>query len=300
MKRYLILLLVAVTLVFGCRNKSNDNGGAQYEIAKSVSTLDEQGPPPPPPPPAESNEIVDRKIIKTAYLNIEVLNLSASRKLIDSALKESSAYIVSENLQNTENLISSSINIKVPAIQFDKLLAKLSKIAKKVDYQNIETQDVTEEYIDVETRLNNNRKVEQTYIKLLKKANTIEDMLKIEQKLGEIRTDIESTQGRLKYLSHQVNYSTINLSVYETLEYKYVAEKLPSFFQQLKKSIGAGWRGVVTFFLFLVRLWPLWLIGAAGWFGWKFFVNYRKQRRKELKRKKKMLKREEHNSSNPS
>lgn len=296
MKRYFILPLIAITLVFGCRTKSNENGGVRYDMMKSEVIAEEQGPS--APPPVESSANIDRKIIKTAYLNIEVLDLSASRKLIDSALKEHSAYIVNENLQNNESQISSSINIKVPAVHFDKLLSKLSKIAKKVDYQNIDTQDVTEEYIDVETRLNNNRKIEQTYLKLLKKANSIEDMLKIEQKLGEIRTEIESTQGRIKYLSHQVNYSTINLSAYETLEYKYVAEKLPSFFQQLKKSLGAGWRGVVVFFLFLIKLWPLWLIVAVGWFGWKRFVIYRKQRRKALKRRKKIQKRDEHNSSN--
>ncbi|RPH33235.1 MAG: DUF4349 domain-containing protein [Bacteroidales bacterium] len=294
MKTNSIILLFGLTLMFSCSSKSYDNGGARALDMKSesIAMLDEQAPPP-PPPQSVANTNIDRKIIKTAFLNIEVLNLSVSRKLIDSALKEYSAYIVSENLQNTETQISSSINIKVPAIQFDILLAKLSRIAKKIDYQNIETQDVTEEYIDVESRLSNSRKVEQTYLKLLKRANTIEDMLKIEQKLGEIRTEIESTQGRLKYLTHQVSYSTINLSVYETLEYKYIAEKLPSFFQQLKKSISAGWRGVVTFFLFLIKLWPLWLIGAAGWFGWKYFIRHQQQKRKEMKRRKKMLKKEE-------
>lgn len=298
MKPYFIISLLSIALVFGCKSNSNNAGGTRYELANSESIMLDQQVPPPPPPPAEANNSIDRKIIKTAYLNIEVINLSVSRKLVDSAIKEFNAYTVSENLQNTESQISCNINIKVPANQFDKLLSRLAKIAKKVDYQNVETQDVTEEYIDVETRLSNSRKVEQTYLKLLQKANSIEDILKIEQKLGEIRTDIESTQGKLKYLNHQVNYSSINLSVYETLEYHYIAEKIPSFFQQLKKSLSTGWRGIITFFLFLIKLWPLWFIAASGWFVWKYIMKYRQRKRKELKRRKKLLKKEEQTSIN--
>ena len=195
-------------------------------------------------------------------------------------------------MQNTESQLSSNINIKVPAQQFDKVLAKLASIAKKVDYQNIETQDVTEEYIDIETRLSNSRKVEQSYIKLLQRAKTIEDILKIEQKLGEIRTDIESTQGRLKYLNNQVSYSTINLNVYQTLEFKFIAEKLPSFWERLKGSIISGWRGIVAFLLFLIKIWPLWLIAVAGWYGWKYFMTKRKLRKKNEKRNKKLEKKQ--------
>lgn len=293
MKTKLIVLFLAISLAFGCKSKNYSRGG--NGVQAEMETLDQQAPPPPPPPPPSvSNTAIDKKIIKTAYISIEVVSYIASRKLVDSALKEFDAYIISENLQNTESQISNSINIKVPANQFDNLLAKLSRIAKKVDYQNIETQDVTEEYIDVETRLNNSRKVEQNYLRLLKRASNIEDILKIEQKLGEIRTDIESTQGRLKYLNHQVNFSSINLNIYQTLEYKYIADKLPSFSQQLKKSLDIGWKGIVAFFLFLIRIWPLWVICIIGWFGWKYFIRVRKQIKKERKRRKKLLKREEH------
>jgi hypothetical protein len=291
MKSKLIILILIIPLLFSCKTRNNsendrmnktvmaDLSGDGNDVSQNV-----------PPPPSESNATVEKKIIKTAYLSIEVLNYQNGRKLIDSTLKLFSAYVVSENLQNTESQISNSINIKVPANQFEKLLTGLSKIAKKVDFQNVETQDVTEEYIDVQTRLTNTRKVEQTYLKLLKKTNSIEDILKIEQKLGEIRTDIESTEGRLKYLNHQVSYSSINLSVYQTVEFRYVPEKMPGFFQRLARALDMGWKGIVTFLLFLIRFWPLWLIAAAGWFGWNYWVTNRKQRRKEEKRRKKMLK----------
>lgn len=296
MKAKLIFLCCAFALVFACTSRYN-RGPEQFKEAKNDAVLYDKTEIP-PPPTSQTNADVDKKIIKTAYLNIEVSNYVASRKLIDSTLKETGAFIISENLQNTESQISNSINIKVPAAQLEKLLGKLSKIAKRIDSQSIETQDVTEEYIDVTTRLNNSKKVEQTYLKLLKRTATIEDILKIEQKLGEIRTDIESTEGRIKYLNHQVEYSSINLNVYQTLEYKYNPEKLPSFFQRLKRSLSVGWYGIVTFFLFLIKLWPLWVIAALGWFGWKYYVRVRKQIRKERKRRKKLLKREEHEITN--
>jgi len=295
MKTKLTLIICLFTLIYSCTSRNSRFATVQksenvnYEAGTDML---QNSPPPPPPPSSETNSTIEKKIIKTAYLSIEVENYVDERKLIDSSLKECNAYIVNENLQNTETQISNGINIKVPANQFDKLLEKLSKIAKKVDYQNIETKDVTEEYIDVETRLANSRKVEQTYLKLLRRTNTIEDILKIEQKLGEIRTDIESTEGRLKYLNHQVSFSTISLNVYQNLEYKYNPENTPSFLQRLKRSINMGWDGIVTFFLFLIRLWPLWILVAIGFYLWKYVVKTRKELKKDKKKKKKLMKKE--------
>jgi len=294
MKAKLIILFLLTTLIIGCKSKSNFEGAPELSAAKSESFLMEQDmpAPPPPPPAAESNVNIDKKIIKTAYLNIEVLNYDSSRKLIDATLKLYNAYVVNENLQNTDYQITNNLNIKVPADKFEILLKEISKFAKKIDYQNIEMQDVTEEFIDVETRLTNSRKVEQTYLRLLRRTTTIEDILKIEQKLGEIRTDIESTQGRLKYLNHQVSLSSINLSIYQKLEYKYIPEKSEGFFQRLIKSIDLGWKGIVLVFLFLIRLWPLWLIILLGWYSWKFFVYNRKQRKIDERRRKKIEKKQ--------
>jgi len=298
MKTKLFILFSILTLVFACTSRRDFNKESRVEKSMSadMEMMDQSIPPTPPPSSNATN--ADKKIIKTAYLSIEVFDYAKSRKLIDSTISSFGAYIVSENLQNTESQISNSINIKVPENQFEELLVRLSKIAKNVDFQNIETQDVTEEYIDVESRLNNSRKVEQTYLKLLRRTTSIEDILRIEQKLGEIRTEIESTQGRLKYLNQKVSYSSINLSVYQAKAFKYVPNKLPNFLQQLKKSLDAGWRGIVMFILFLTKLWPLWVIGTAGWFGWKYFIRLRKFLKKDRKRRKKMLKREEQDNTN--
>ncbi len=294
MRNRLTLLIVVLAFTIGCKSNRYDQALMKNESRSIVATdeMKEDAISPAPPSQTGGNATIDKKIIKTAYINIEVESIAAIRKVIDTTIKTFNGYVVSENMQNTESQLSSNINIKVPAQQFDKMLAKLASIAKKVDYQNIETQDVTEEYIDVETRLSNSRKVEQSYIKLLQKAKTIEDILKIEQKLGEIRTEIESTQGRLKYLNNQVSYSTINLSVYQALEYKFIAEKLPSFWERLKSSIVSGWRGIIAFFLFLINLWPLWLAAVAGWYGWKRFISNRKRQRKEEKKERKQQKKQ--------
>lgn len=293
MRNGIIAILLFLAFTVSCKsNKNNQVMSKMSSEFEATDALKEVIASPAPPSQTGGNATIDKKIIKTAYINIEVENIAVSRKLIDTTIKAFNGYVISENMQNTESQLSSNINIKVPAMQFDKMLARLASIAKKVDYQNIETQDVTEEYIDVETRLSNSRKVEQSYIKLLQRAKTIEDILKIEQKLGEIRTDIESTQGRLKYLNNQVIYSTINLSVYQPLEYKFIAEKLPSFWERLKSSIISGWRGIVAFILFLIKIWPLWLIVALGWYGWKYFITTRKLRKKNEKRNKKIEKKQ--------
>jgi hypothetical protein len=152
--------------------------------------------------------------------------------------------------------------IRVPSARLDKLISDILVIAQKVEYQQIETADVTEEYIDINSRLKNQRAVERKFLLLLNRTDSIEEILKIETKLAEVRGQIESFEGRLKYLRSRVSLSTIHLNVSQKIDFKYTPEAMESFWERFKKSIDKGWKGFVVFVLFLIRLWPLWIFGA--------------------------------------
>lgn len=233
---------------------------------------------------------IEQKVIKTANVSIEVSNYLKSRQRVDSIVQKHKGYITNESFQETESIRSNNITIRIPYQNFNALLSDMAAIAKKVDYQNIFTQDVTEEYIDVKTRLDNKLELERTYRKHLREAKNIEDILKIENKLAEIRSEIESAQGRLKYIDNQVNLSTVSLYIYQKLEYRYIPEALPSFWQRLKEGVHSGWKGFLWFIILIFKLWPLWLISAVGFLVYKKTKGYLKSRKKREKKEKKLKK----------
>lgn len=242
---------------------------------------------------------VTPKIIKTANLSMEVTNYTQSKSKIDSIVLSHKAYILSEGFQQTESQIWNNLEVRVPSASFDNLLKSLATVAKRVDYQNVNMQDVTEDYIDIKTRLTNKQKVERKYLNMLRETTSIDDILKIENKLGEIRADIESAQGKVNYMDHQVNQSTISLYVYQKLDFRFTPEEMPSFWQRVKESLHAGWKGIVWFIILLVNIWPVWILTAIVYFIWLRGEHVKKMRKLE-KKKKKDKKKNSKNEANTS
>ncbi|MDR2691715.1 MAG: DUF4349 domain-containing protein [Dysgonamonadaceae bacterium] len=100
-------------------------------------------------------------------------------------------------------------------MKFELLLDRIAQNAKKLDSKNITVSDLTEEFIDIEARIKTKKELENRYKELLKQANKVEEIVAIEKEIGNLRTDIESIEGRLKYLKDKVSYSTLNVVFYE-------------------------------------------------------------------------------------
>lgn len=289
MKQLTVIAAFLIILIVGCSNHADKN--VNYEGGKSSN--DEQSNAqmaPPPPPPSEMNpkskneessddaktnvtkgasgkEIIKKdvkKIIKTAEISIEVENYKNVKVSIAKVVDKWKGYISRENEENNEYKVSNSIDIRIPSENFEKISEELVSLAKKLDYKRVNATDITDEYYDTKTRLESNKKVEQSYLDLLKRANSIGDILEIQTKLGEIREEIESKEGRMKRMDDQVAYSTITLLFYELHDYKYIPEKSPGFFARMAKAVHSGWEGFVSFFIALFYLWPLWLLAAVG------------------------------------
>ncbi len=129
--------------------------------------------------------------------------------------------------------------------------------------------DVTDQFIDLETRLENKRNYLKRYNDLLLKANSIKEILEIEEKIRALEEEIESATGRLKYLSDQVDYSTLDLTISTQKNFKYSPENRDKFTELLKQSLSKGWFGLVDFFLFLIHIWPIWIIGVLIFYAWR-------------------------------
>jgi hypothetical protein len=214
-------------------------------------------------PVVKSDKEVTKKIIKQGDIHFETGNVIGTRKAIYDQLIKLNGYASGESETNSSetNQKEYTINAKIPAKNFDLFLNSVSARAVKIDSKNISMRDVTTEYIDMTTRLANKKKLEERYLELLRKGDKISDLLQIENKLTEIRSDIESTQGRLNYLVKQVDYSSLDITFYAKQSVKETGQ---TFGYKLTSALGSGWESLGAWFYGFIGAWPLWLMFAAA------------------------------------
>jgi len=282
-----IIYLIGIWLFFAaCSGKANDFTGAmepEYAsedmMAMSEELKSESTEPNIVPMTKNqvnpTNEKIEKKIIKTAEISIEVEDFKKARSAMETLLKKYDAYVSDESEQNYDYQITDNLTIRVKAEHFDNLLNEVGGLAVHVNSKHVKLSDVTEEFIDITSRLKNKKQVEQQYLEILKRARTIEEILKVNEHIRVIREEIESKEGRLKYLKSQVSLSTIHLSMVQRIE---SSGNYPSFGYKLLKALEGGWDGILLFVLGLVYLWPFIIITVfVVW----FIIRYNKKRKQK-------------------
>lgn len=200
---------------------------------------------------------VERKIIKQGEISFETSDADATRATITKTATDLKAYIADDNTSNYGDRTEYRITIRVPSDKFETLLDSISKSAQKLESKNINALDVTSEYIDVEARLKTKKELETRYKELLKQANKVEEILNIEREIGTLRSDIESIEGRLKYLTDHVAYSTLTVVFYQKPNTDF------GFGSKIGQALGNGWTYLLWFLLGLVNMWPFLLIAVT-------------------------------------
>jgi hypothetical protein len=224
------------------------------------------------PSTSEQSPIIERKLIKNGELTFETSDVKKTKATVDGICKELNAYISNENQNNYDEQLRYNQVIRVSADKFDLLIQKIEADAREIKSKTINTQDVTEEFIDVEARLKTKKELEARYREILKQAKTVEEIISIESQIASVRSEIESMEGRLKYLTNQVAYSTLNLSYYETIGTDF------GFGSKLGKALGSGWDYFLTFLIGLVNVWPfLILIACIVWLAFRLDKRRRKK-----------------------
>ncbi len=259
MKKQSIIFLV-IFFLFGCSSNSGSRTGGimQSEKTAAVTTALEESE---QDKINDSKEIaIEKKVIKTGNIQMEVNNYNETREKMLQIIKKHDAYISNENESKNSYRLNNQLTIRVPKENFDTLVVQITALADQLDTKSINLKDVTEEYIDITTRLKNKREVEKRYREILQEAKTITDILKVEEHLRVVREEIEAKEGRLKYLNNQVSLSTINLTMYQEFENR----SSRSFGDEIGDAFRGGWHGLVGVFLALIRIWPLTIIWISG------------------------------------
>jgi len=169
---------------------------------------------------SESQELnsKDRKIVKNGNARIEVENFNTAISKIKELASNNNGYVTNSNMWISDsNRKNGNITVKIPEEKFEQFSESLIQIGK-IESKEISSFDVTEEYIDLQARLKNLKIQEKRYTELLAMAKDVNDVLAIEAQLGRIRGEIESYEGRIKYLENTTSYGTFNINIYEPEE----------------------------------------------------------------------------------
>ena len=155
----------------------------------------------------------DRKVVKTADLGIKS---GDTRKSATEAQRISAEYggsVLSSRTSRGDGAVSARLVLVVPSPKFEKALAALRKLGGEITTDTVKGEDVTGEYVDLKSRERNLLAAEKSLLKLYDKAKSVEDTLKVQNELTDIRGQIEQAQGRIQYLERNTSSSRISVNI---------------------------------------------------------------------------------------
>lgn len=203
----------------------------------------------------------DRKIVKTANLNLEVKDFNSFYKFLKNSVSNVGGYVAQESQSQDEYKIVNTVSIKVPVDQFDNALTVLLDGAKTIKEKTVNSADVTGQIIDTKSRLEAKKQVRMKYLELLQQAHKMDDILSVQTEINEIQENIEAANGQLASLGHSAAFSTINATYFQVLND--AAQKddgKSSFGKEIKGAFSTGWNWLAGVFIALLNIWPIILI----------------------------------------
>ena len=217
------------------------------------------------------------KIIYTANLSLESKDYDAARAALDAALAEAGGYLESSSeYSDAGDSRSVSLTYRVPQQNYENFLAAVAE-AGNVTYKNQQADDVTAQYMDVETRLENLKNQRTRLQQLQQQADNLSDLLEIESSLTDVQSQIESWQSQMDWYNDQVEECTVNVSLSEVSTYSPPSE---GFGSRFVSALSAGWQnfvdGLQQVIVALAGAWPVVVIAAAACAG---FVVWKKKKK---------------------
>lgn len=269
----------------GLASYSSYAADAQYVEAEEDSVSGEAG--------AEAGEINPDKIIYSGEAEVETRDFDDSIAKLMEMLEQYGGWIESGSLSganyysisrgNSGNR-SASYTLRIPSQHFETVMNSLSEIGN-VPYTYTYSENVTTQYYDTQARLTAYETQEERLLEMMEKAETVSDVITIEEKLTELRYQIESLQSTLNNWDRQVSYSTLRVGVTEVGEY--TPQPQQSYLQELWQALTGAFKNLGSFFkdflVFLVSAIPTVIVLVVLFFVLRPVYRKVKTRRKARK-----------------
>lgn len=190
--------------VIGTEPYQTDNGAIQ--TTPTLSTIDTGG-------EESDSPDIQRMIVRTSNISLVVSDIADSMEKITKLAEDNQGYVVTSNQWKENETILGTITIRVPVGEFDTAMSTLRGMAVEVTSENTTSQDVTEDYVDLNADLTNLEATEAQLLQIMTKADKVEDILAVQDQLTNIQGQIETTKGRMQYLEQTSATSLINISL---------------------------------------------------------------------------------------
>ncbi len=152
----------------------------------------------------------DRVIVRTVAMTLVVSDVPESVDRVAGVARDFDGWVVSSNRSAGH---SAFVAIRVPAQRLDDVVMQLRQLAVKVKYETTHSQDVTDEYVDTESRIRSLEATEQSLLELLDRADYVEEALHVQQSLTQLQADMEAMKGRIRFLQETSAFSLINVDL---------------------------------------------------------------------------------------
>lgn len=197
-----VLSVVLALSLSGCA-KDSEPAGSAAPPAPAQAAADQ--------PKQDALRVAERKVIKTAELEVRHENPAQALDDAKAIAARFGGHLVSSSSHGPREANGVMATLKVRADRFDDALAALKRLGSGVGSEVISSQDVTEEYVDLEARLKTQTKLEQQFLTILESAKTVNDTLEVHKQLAQVRGEIERLEGKKRLLENQVALSTISV-----------------------------------------------------------------------------------------
>jgi hypothetical protein len=181
-------------------------------------------------------------LVRVGQASLEVDSLEVGIGRVREMARRTGAVIANTSMEGgREQVRTASLELRIPSERFDEAVNGLRPIGK-LESVSVSVQDVGEEYVDVEARMVNARRLEQRLIELLaNRTGKLADVLSVEHELARVREQIERYEGRLRYLRSRASISTLTLSVHEP--FPIVAERPGT--HPIRDAFVQAWRNLI-------------------------------------------------------
>jgi hypothetical protein len=206
---------------------------------------------------------IDRLVIKTADLSLQVASVREAEAAVRAKVQALGGYVVKAENSGSDEDLTARITFRVPAQRFDESLAGLQGLAQKVLSRTVSGDDVTEEFVDLQSRLRNLEATRDRLLTFLDKAATVEEALKVNESLSQIQGEIEQVKGRTQYLKQSAALSTVTVALMPVPAVMPIVEEggwqpLAIARQALRSLVELG-QGLASIAIVLLVWTPVWL-----------------------------------------
>lgn len=293
----LLILLLLITSLAGC----GETGGISYDNlygdAESSGNLGDnifEGEYPDKEnastdgSDASSGDYVERKIVYTVETELQTKDFDAAMNLLQTEIQNNGGYIQSQKQTDDGGIYSKyssrslTMVVRVPSKNLETFLSGLKNDNMHTLSLSKDSQDLTTAYYDKEIRIESLKIQEERLLDMLSKAEDLKTLLELEDRLTDIRYEIESLTKELNLIDANVAYSTVTIYMDEVVEYRETVEEPASFGERIWEAFSESWKGfydgVQNFIVWIIYAIPTLLVLAAIAFAIVFFIIKMKKR----------------------